>query len=175
MDTNDHTPTENGWDSLPQNLRDDTFLLVMKELSIVKDHNRLLLLVTHGFVEMAIEALIKHHLKNSKKLLDDSRTYPHSAKLLILNELGIISDQLYGVFDWLRKLRNRAAHDALFRLRKQDFPTIKCDDPIDPVDDFYRFCVLLLAGFWNEHLDVFGPLFAPGVTGLKEDGEESAT
>ena len=175
MDESSNSQNQSGWDSLPEHLRDDTFLLVMKELSLVQGHSRPLVLVTHAFIEMMVEALIKKHLKNSKTILDDSRTYPHSARLLILNELDILNDRTYRVFDWLRKLRNRAAHDALFQLNKDDFANIKYDDRSHPLDNFYQFCILLLGGFWNEHVDVFGPLFAPGSTGLKADGDENAT
>ncbi len=162
-------PDTTRWDALPENLRDDTFLQVMTELSVVKGHHRPLVLVTHGFVEMATEALIKHYLKNPKKVLADSRTYPHSAKLLILNELGIVSDQNYRLLDWLRKLRNRAAHDPLFELREEDFQAVRITDLNDPLKDFYQYCVVLLGSFWNAHLDVFGPLFAPGAIGSKRN------
>ena len=169
MDKSNDTPNESGWDSLPEQLRDDKFLLVMKELSIVHGHVRPLLLVTHAFIEIMVDALITKHLKNSKKILKDSRTYPHSAKLLLLNEVGILDVSTYRVFDWLRRLRNRAAHEPLFQLGKEDFANIKIDGANDPLNNFYQFCILLIGGFWNEHNEVLGPLFAPGALGLREN------
>ena len=159
------TPRTDGWGSLPEELRDDTFLQVIQELALVKNHHRPLVLVTHGFIEMMVEALIKHHVKNPKRILVDSRTYPHSAKLLILNEVGVVDDQTYRVFDWFRRLRNRAAHEPLFKLLPEDFQRLRCSDPPEPLKDFHRFCIFLLGGFWNVHLDVLGPLFAPGALG----------
>ena len=157
-----------GWDTLPEPLRHDTFLQVMKELWVVREHHRPLVLVTHGFIEMATDALIKHHVKNAKRILHDSRTYPHSAKLLILNELGVVSDANYALLDSLRKLRNRAAHEPLFELHENDFRTVRLADANGPIEDFHMYCILLLGRFWNAHLPILGPLFAPGAMGIEE-------
>jgi hypothetical protein len=148
---------------------DNTLLTkITREIIKVKDNNRMLVLVTHGFIELLINALIDHNLKNSKKVTNDERSYPHATKLLILNELGLIDDNWYKVFNWFRKLRNRAAHQPLFKLTKDDLKYIGPKEYQNP-ENFYELCMLeLIAGFWNEHIPIFGPIFAPGL-----DGEES--
>ena len=81
-----------GRDLLQKHLKDALVMQIFKELSLVKGHTRLLVLVTHGFIELLVNALVDHHLKNSKKVTSDVRSYPHSTKILLLNELGIIED-----------------------------------------------------------------------------------
>jgi len=142
---------------------------ISREMAIVKNNTRLLVLVTHGFLELLVNALVDHYLKNSKKVTNDERLYPHSTKLLILNELGIIDDNLYKVFNWFRKLRNRAAHQPLFKLTKDDLKHIGPKEYQNP-DNFYDLCMLeLIAGFWNKHIPIFGPIFAPGLGGEKDE------
>lgn len=156
--------TNTGWDSLPDHLKNDLIIQVFKELSLVKDHTRLLVLVTHGFIELLVNALIDHHLKNSKKVTTDSRSYPHSTKLLMLNELGILDDRQYKIFDWFRKLRNKAAHQPIFQVTKAELGNIGPESFKEP-ENFYNLCVDLIGGFWNQHVPVFGPKYAPGSTG----------
>jgi len=165
---NEKSERESGWDNLPEHLKHDLILQVFKELSLVKDHSRLLVLVTHGFIELLVNALIDHHLKNSKKVTSDSRSYPHSTKLLILNELGLLEDQEYKVFDWFRKLRNKAAHQPIFNVTKSELSKIATEEFKDP-ENFYSLCVALIGGFWNQHVPIFGPKYAPGAVGENDD------
>jgi hypothetical protein len=154
------------WDSIPEHLKNDLIIQVFKELSLVQGHTRLLVLVAHGFIELMVNALIDHHLKNSKKVTSDSRSYPHSTKLLLLNEIGIIDDQRYKVFDWFRKLRNKAAHQPIFRVTKNELSVIADKKYHDP-EKLYEICVDLIGGLWNQHIPIFGPLFAPGAKNEK--------
>ena len=109
----------NGRDLFQKRLDDAPMIKITREITMVKNNNRLLVLVTHGFIELLVNALIDHYLKNSKKVTNDGRSYPHSTKLLLLNEVGIIDDNLYKVFNWFRKLRNRAAHQPIFKVNKE--------------------------------------------------------
>jgi hypothetical protein len=82
---------------------------------------------------------------------------------LILNELGIIDDNRYKIFNWFRKLRNRAAHQPLFEVTKKDLQHIGPKKYQD-LNNFYDLCIMQIVGsFWNEHVPVFAPLFAPGM------------
>ncbi len=151
-------------------LEDALAIQIMKELSIVKDHTRLLVLVTHGFIELLVNALADHYLKNSKKVTSDERSYPHSTKILLLNELGIIEDSQSKVFDWFRKLRNKAAHQPIFYVTKNDLKNLSPKKYRDP-KNFYYFCFEFMGGFWNQHIPIFGPKFAPGLGG-ENDGSD---
>jgi uncharacterized protein YutE (UPF0331/DUF86 family) len=165
------TEKTDGWDSLPEHLKNDTLIKIHRELALVKSHTRLLVLVSHGFIELLINALVDHHLKKAKKIKSDNRTYSHSVKLLILNEIGLLTDEQYEVFDWFRKLRNRAAHDPIFYVSEQDLKKISDKNYHDPAN-FYGLCVLLIGGFWNQHVPIFGPIFAPGVTGKTQNADK---
>ena len=144
----------------------DPVIKFFGELYKVKDNPRLVALLGHGFLELLINTLIDAQCKNAKKIVSNQRDYPHSAKLLILNELGIISDDLYRNFDWFRKIRNKAAHEPFFEITKNDMSALQNKKYHNP-DMFYEFCNLLISGFWNDHLDVFGPVFAPTIMGGK--------
>jgi len=159
-----------GRDLLQKHLKDDLIMQIFKELSLVKGHTRLLVLVTHGFIELLVNALVDHHLKNSKKVTSDGRSYPHSTKILLLNELGIIEDSQYKVFDWFRKLRNKAAHQPIFQVTKNELKNIS-PEKYKEIDNFYELCIELIGGFWNQHIPIFGPKFAPGLGG-ENDGSD---
>lgn len=162
--TSNDTVLNKEWDDLPEQIKGDLIIQVFRELYIVRDHTRLLVLVAHGFIELLVNALIDHHLKNSKKVTSDSRSYPHSTKLLILNELGVLDDEQFIVFDWFRKLRNRAAHQPIFSVTDSDLSKITSDEYRDP-QNFYSLCVALIGGFWNQHIPIFGPKYAPEAVG----------
>jgi len=159
----------NGRDLFQKRLDDAPMIKITREITMVKNNNRLLVLVTHGFIELLINALIDHHLKNSKKVTNDGRSYPHSTKLLLLNELGIIDDNLYKVFNWFRKLRNRAAHQPIFKVNKDDLKNLRPEKYKNP-SNFYNLCMEeLIGGFWNQHIPIFGPIFAPGLGGENDE------
>ena len=157
-------------DLFQKHLKDALVMKISNELSIVKGHTRLLVLVTHGFIELLVNALVDHHLKNSKKVTSDVRSYPYSTKILLLNELGIIEDSQYKVFDWFRKLRNKAAHQPIFQVTKNDLKNIS-PEKYRETENFYDFCFELIGGFWNQHIPIFGPKFAPGLGG-ENDGSD---
>ena len=159
----------NGRDLFQKRLDDAPMIKITREITMVKNNNRLLVLVTHGFIELLINALIDHYLKNSKKVTNDGRSYPHSTKLLLLNELGIIDDNLYKVFNWFRKLRNRAAHQPIFKVNKDDLKNLRPEKYKNP-SNFYNLCMgELIGGFWNQHIPIFGPIFAPGLGGENDE------
>lgn len=155
---------EAAWDKLPEHLKGDLIMQVMKELSIVSKHTRLLVLVSHGFIELLINALVDHYIKNRKIVTSDSRSYPHATKLLLLNELNIISDDQYKILDWFRKLRNKAAHVPIFDVTKQDLSMMPQEKYREP-SNFYELCIILIGSLWNEHIPIFGPKYSPGAYG----------
>jgi len=76
-----------GLDLFKKRIEDAIVTQIFMELSVVKDNTRSLVLVTHGFIELLVNALTDYYLKNSKKVTSDERSYPHSIKILLLNEL----------------------------------------------------------------------------------------
>jgi hypothetical protein len=164
----DKLTVSDDWDKLSDHLKGDLIIQVFRELSLVREHTRLLVLVAHGFIELLINTIIDNHIKNKKKITSDSRSFPHSAKLLILNELEIIDDEQYLTFDWFRKLRNKAAHQPIFHVTKNELcnlPNGKYNDP----KELHSLCVTIISGLWNQHIEIFGPVFAPGTVGSNSE------
>lgn len=94
-----------------------TFLRALKK---AQGDPRVNVLVAHGLIELFTNAIVDAKCRNGKRITEDSRGYSHSIKLVILNELGLLSDRQLTLYDWFRKLRNRAAHDALFEVSASD-------------------------------------------------------
>lgn len=152
------------WDSNPY--KDEPVLRFFRELNTVKNDARSLVLVTNGILELLIESLVRAKCKHFKRITEDNRTYPYSAKLVLLSELGILSDDEYRLFDWFRKIRNRAAHEALFELKENDFQKINPPEYRSP-SKLYDICFGLVGSFWNKHVPIFGPVFAPKIVGAQ--------
>ena len=142
---------------------DDPLARFLQEITRVKDDQRLLILVSHGVLELFVNALVDAKCKNSKRITSDSRGYPHSARLIILNEIGVISDPQFEMYDWFRKLRNRAAHDPVFELRPEDLERLP-EDHRNPAR-LERVCVSIVGGFWNAHIPELVGQFMPSLAG----------
>jgi hypothetical protein len=142
---------------------------VMFELKRVKNEPRLLVIVTHGLIELIINTLIDAHCKNAKKIANSNRDFPHSAKLTILNEKGVLSDHHYQLLNWFRKLRNDAAHDPFFELTKDRMSPL-ADPEMRKPERFCMTCQSILTDLWLTFEDVVGPAFLP--THYTESEEE---
>jgi hypothetical protein len=88
-------------------------------LGRVRD-KRSIVILTGGYIEFCISRIIDEKLKNHKKINDDNRSFPLSVKLILLNEINLISDGLLKSLDAFRRLRNRAAHDAIFKINNAE-------------------------------------------------------
>jgi len=147
------------------NPKDDVLRDFYKELQLVSAHQRSLIIVTHGFVELLINTIIDDKCKNGKdRITANNRDYPQSVKLVLLHELGLIDDRLFKILDWFRKLRNRAAHEPFFELTTKDidFVNHSMDRFVPNVPkqkDILRFCMYLIGTVWNNFLDILRPAF----------------
>ena len=144
-----------------QDKKRDVILDFHKELRKVKDNDRSLVIITHGFIELLINTIIDSRLiHGKKKITSNNRDYPVSVKLVILNELKILDKDLYKILDWFRKIRNKAAHDPFFSLdnNERGFYKKSLDRFIPgesqrPNRTLYDFCHFLVGTIWNENLD----------------------
>jgi len=142
-----------------------------QELAKVRDSQRSLVIVTAGFVELLLNSVIDAKCKQGKrKITSNTRDYPHSVKLVFLNELGLLDNRLYKILDWFRKLRNRAVHQTFFEVTQSDVDFANNSmDRFLPVKikpstgDLYRFCTLMIGTIWNGYLDVLVPVFEPAL------------
>ncbi len=128
----------------------------------MKASNRLNVIAAHGLLELLVNAFVEANCKHGKDISRHRRDYSHSAKLVILHELGLLADWEFQQFDWFRKLRNRAAHDPLFAIHKDDLSLFQ-ETEYSTADAFHALCFDLVAGFWNRHVEFFGPKFMPDV------------
>src|SRR5688572_14718691 len=88
-------------------IQDDPVIKIESHLINLQDNPRLLILITHGFLELLINTLVEAKCKSGKKITSSQRDYPHSIKILILNEMNVIPDWMYRILDRLRKLRTK--------------------------------------------------------------------
>lgn len=82
---------DTSWDDVPEELRNKMFIQVAKALHDSSDNARSLILIAHGFIELLVNTLIEKETKNGKRIAN-SRDFPHSAKLIILHELDLLTD-----------------------------------------------------------------------------------
>jgi hypothetical protein len=118
-------------------------------------------------LELLVNTLVKHKCKSGKKIIEKTRDYPYSVKLVLLHEKGLISDFQFQQLNALRNIRNKAAHEAQFKLTPEMLApfrgvistgrNVKLDDP----KNFPFLCGDTVMGFWNQSVKLFAPIFEP--------------
>jgi len=134
---------------------DDQLAAIFRQLYDATLAPRFQVLITQGFVELLVNAVIDAKCKNAKRITGNSRDFPYSIKLLLMHELGLLSDGLYRTLDQLRKHRNAAAHDPFFELSGY----VVADGR--RVANLHEYCIHVICEFFNRHSDVLAPIFAP--------------
>lgn len=152
---------------------DDPLDKVMRQVLNTTTDPRVAVLVAHGLVELMINVLIETRCKHGAKIVDNSRGFPHSVRLLILHEKGVIADSWYEVLNRFRKLRNDAAHQPFFTVDKGRLMHVaepwEKDIPIDlnvdrASDSIGLLCGSIVHSLWQNYREVLGPKFAPRLT-----------
>jgi hypothetical protein len=139
---------------------------VLREFELLQHHPRSCVIVMHGFIELLINTVIEEKCKSGKKMASNNRDYPHSVKLTLLHELNLLDDESFKKLNWFRKLRNDAAHEAVFTItpdKLQMFAGTKFAD----VSHFPLLCMDIFMSLWNTYPDLFSSRFSPeGHTGV---------
>jgi len=153
-----------------EKLKQEPLNLLLIEINRNRENQRSLIVVSHGVIELFVNTLIEAHCKSAKRISEDTRGYPHSVRLLILHELGVLSDSKYKMYNWFRRLRNRAAHDPLFSVCKSDLSHLpeKFREP----DKLWDLCMELVCSLWNRNKDVLLPRFVPSLAAQQKEGDE---
>jgi len=143
----------------------DVFEKLYGELNSLPDHPRVLITLAHCYLELFVHLMAVSKCKNGKRITDSNRDYPHSIKIVMLHEAGLISDWESQFLHWFRKQRNKAAHEVEFDIAANDLEifrghTEEGDTQLDDPKNIRALCEVLIMGFWNKHIDVFGPIFA---------------
>jgi hypothetical protein len=153
-------------DDLPNTPTDDILGSFFAQLQLVEADNRSLVIITHGFVDLLLNTVLRNECKHGRtKITANNRDYPYSVKLVIMNELDLIDDRLFKILDWFRKLRNRAAHEPFFQVEPVDleFSNKSMDRFVSAApkqDDLLRFCMYLVGTVWNRHIEIMQKVFS---------------
>jgi hypothetical protein len=127
---------------------------VLRELEHYRDNHRFLLILSCSFAELLVGTLIEDKCKRGKSINRNSRDFPFSVRLTLLNEMGLLHDLHLQWFDWLRKQRNDAAHNADFRFTADRLPEWGGEAHRTP-DKLFSLCANMLCIFWNQHVYLF--------------------
>ena len=126
-------------------------LRIIRELLNVRQDDRSLVMVSHGYAEILVNALATAKCKNERVA-----NVSHSARLVILSELELIPDDLYESLYSLKRLRDRAAHQLLFKLTDSDWKNLKVQKKSKTAHGTFQ---QILLDLFNKHLDVFASTF----------------
>jgi hypothetical protein len=123
-------------------------------MGVVKDNPRLLIIVSHSFVEMMIKTLLEHHYP-------DIKLKNHHQRLEKLVKERIIDKFQFELYDWFRELRNQAVHTPIFRLQESCFDALIGHVKVDQlgVNNFHSFSFSLITELWNKNLDILGDVY----------------
>ncbi|MGL0940450.1 MULTISPECIES: hypothetical protein [Vibrio] len=129
-------------------------LRVSDEIGIVKDNPRLLIIVSHSFVEMIIKTLCDYHFP-------DIKLSNHHQRLQKLRKEKVLNEFQFKLYSWFRELRNQAAHTPVFRLEASNFADLRgvVKEDLLGVQSFHLFSIKLITELWNKHLDILVPVY----------------
>lgn len=166
----------------------DPVIRVLSQVTNERTDPRVVVLVAHGLIELMINTIINSRCKQGKKkITKDSRGFPHSIKLIILNEMGILHDDFYQALDRFRDLRNDAAHDPFFEVPDErieniaeplgrSLPSRPPDSPSFS-DSLHTLCGSLVQNLWANFHGILTPAFAPKIHKVLErrlDGSDTS-
>jgi hypothetical protein len=129
-------------------------LQIGDEIGIVKNNPRLLVIVTHSFVEMMVKTLSDYYMPNVVMK-------NHHQRLQKLKKEGKIDDFQFSIYDWFRELRNEAVHTPIFKLSDAHFIGLigVVNNRDLKAERFHRFSLSLIAELWNKNIEVLGPVY----------------
>jgi hypothetical protein len=107
---------------------------------------------------MLVNTVIDAYCKNAKKITENNRDYSFSVKLVLLHEMGKISEENFANVNWLRDIRNRAAHDPVFEVTRDDVARLSFGGKKVTAFD-YGVCGQIFGEFWNDHSLLFSRTF----------------
>jgi hypothetical protein len=148
---------------------------LLEQMKKVEGDQRSLVMVTHGFIEVIVNDLIMHFCKNGKSISGSgngknkgNRDYPHSVKVTLLHELGVISDHHFKLLTWFRQLRNDVAHHWDFVVTDGELAEFEMSDHRDPLK-FADLCRLIVSDLWMQHPAIIGYTVAPAAYELSQE------
>ena len=134
----------------------------VEEIAAVDQHERSLVIITTGYIELFLNRIIDKKCKHGKKrITKNNRDYPLSVKLTLLNEIGLLDNELFQILDNFRKIRNRAAHEASFLINDNEWKYLNkgldrfiVHESMRKPYDLPNFCKFLMGTIWTENIPV---------------------
>lgn len=123
---------------------------------------RALILVAHGYIELLVNTITKECCRHGSKIASDDKLYPHAMKLVILNELGLIENDLYLKLDLLRGIRNSVAHQPFYDVDASKLAELGVSESFQLDSVLMRIIACLHA----RHLEILAPVVFPNMTPL---------
>lgn len=147
------------WSAIPADhpYVDDIGTWITLRLIQVQDDQRALILVAHGYIELLVSSIVKACCKNGAKIAKNDQAFPHSSKLVILHEMGLIEDADFLRLDCLRKIRNSIAHEPFFEITEENLSQLG----IEASDELEGFLIDTISCITARHLDVLAPVVLP--------------
>ncbi|MDH5898178.1 hypothetical protein [Vibrio splendidus] len=139
---------------MEKQLESNYMLQVSDEIGLVKDNPRLLIIVSHSFVEMIVKTLCDYYIP-------DVKLVNHNQRLEKLRKEKVLDEFQFKLYNWFRDLRNQAAHTPVFRLEASNFAELSgmVNKDLLEVKSFHLFSIKLIAELWNKHLDILVPVY----------------
>ena len=127
---------------------------VLSELEHYRENPRFLLILTCSFAELLVGTLLEARCKDGKKINDNARDFPFSVRLTLLYEMGLLHELHFSWLNWLRKLRNDAAHKADFRFTANRMPEWGGPEH-KTTDKLFSLCANVLCILWNQNTELY--------------------
>jgi len=133
------------------NESDTSFIRWAAETSLLppRERERILLILTLSYIELLANCLLK------EQGLGGSRNLQGKVDKLLRH--GLIDNELHELIQWLRELRNKAAHEPFFRLKQSDVQHLPSywSSP----QHFEHVCKGICGNLWNRHAAIFDRVF----------------
>ena len=135
---------------MTKNRDSDPLVAIHNELNKVQDNPRSLVVITNAFLELLTSIIVKRHLKNAKVILEDTRTFSYYVIIVTLNEKRLIDDSIFKLLNRFRRIRNRASHDALFKIQKEEIEYLNSHfRHMPPIQGLVHTCQRIIGTVWN--------------------------
>ena len=131
----------------------------MREVCLPGNY-RFRVIVAGATLELFLTTLVKHHCKKHGSQFSK---YPLEKKILILHEMGILTENRFKLLNHFRDLRNKAAHTPNFEITKHDISkfhvTLVKPENLPEHIIISHICTKMAFELWNEHKDVLARYF----------------
>jgi hypothetical protein len=130
---------------------------VLREFEMLQHHARSCTIIMSGFIELLVNTLIQEKCQG----INEKSVKTHGQRIGVLHAKKLIDDDEFNKLEWFRKLRNEAAHEAVFDIGKKNFDLFK-GTQFESAARFPGLCMDVFVRFWNKNKDTFKKLSPKG-------------